>query len=86
MKLTLRIEYLTGEAVEVVASAPDLVAFEQKFEVAITSLESNFKLTYLLWLAWHSLHRKKVTVLDFEAWVETVENVAQSEIDPKSKG
>lgn len=86
MKINLRIEYTTGEEVEVTASASDLVAFESKFEIAVTKLEQDMKYTYLLWLAWHSLFRKKLTDKDFESWVDFVESVAPSDIDPKSKG
>jgi predicted 2-oxoglutarate/Fe(II)-dependent dioxygenase YbiX len=86
VKINLRIEYTTGEEVEVTASASDLVAFESKFEIAVTKLEQDMKYTYLLWLAWHSLFRKKLTDKDFESWVDFVESVAPSDIDPKSKG
>jgi len=86
VKINLRIEYIDGSAAEATASAADLVAFETKFEIAVTNLEQNMKYTYLLWLAWHSLFRKKVTDKDFDTWVELVDSVAPSDVDPKSKG
>lgn len=86
MKINLRVEYTDGSAAEATASAADLVAFETKFEIAVTNLEQNMKYTYLLWLAWHSLFRKKVTDKDFDSWVDLVESVAPSDLDPKLEG
>jgi hypothetical protein len=86
LKINLRIEYASGEAVEASATAPDLVAFENKFDLSVTKLEDEMKVTHLLWLAWHALSRKKVTDKDFETWVEFVESIEPSDIDPKSKG
>lgn len=86
MKINLRIEYSSGEAVEASATAPDLVAFEDKFNLSVTKLEAEMKVTHLLWIAWHSLFRKKITDKEFDVWVEFVESIEPSAIDPKSKG
>lgn len=83
MKIPLNIEYATGEKVEVVASAPDIVKFEDKFNIAITKAGSDMKLTYLLFLAYNALSRTKQTNLTFEAWCDTVEGVGGSDTDPK---
>ena len=85
MKINLRVEFISGEAREVVASAADLVAFEDKFNLSIVRLESELRITHLLFLAWHSLYRQKQTDKDFDTWVELVETVGSSAIDPKSK-
>lgn len=83
MKINLRIELNTGEAKEVTCSAADLVAFETKFDVSVTSLESNVKYTHLLFLAWTSEKRRKETTKDFDSWVQDVASVGASESDPK---
>ena len=83
MKIPLQIEYATGEKVEVVASAPDIVKFEDKFNIAITKAGNDMKLTYLLFLAYNALSRTKQTNLTFEAWCDTVEGVGGSDTDPK---
>lgn len=83
MKLPLEIEYATGNKVEVIASAPDIVKFEDKFNIAITKAGQDMKLTYLLFLAHSALVRTKQTDLSFEAWCETVEGVGGSDTDPK---
>lgn len=84
MKINLRIEYNdSSEAKEVTCSTSDLIAFETKFNLSVTKLGEETKLTHLLYLAWHSENRRKATALDFDAWVETVASVGASAIDPK---
>jgi hypothetical protein len=86
LKINLRIEFLSGESKEVTASAADLVAFEDKFNLSVTRLDQEMRLTHLLYLAWHSLSRTKQTDKDFDAWVELVDTAGASAIDPKSRG
>lgn len=86
MKIKLRVEFSTGEIKEVDALASDLVAFETKFDLSIAKLETELKITHLLFLAWHSLYRQKLTVDQFEIWVDSVDTIGAAEADPKSKG
>jgi hypothetical protein len=83
LKLNLRIEYVSTGAKEITCSASDLVAFEAKFNLSVTKLGDETKLTHLLYLAWASEKRTKATALEFEPWVDTVVTVGASEIDPK---
>jgi hypothetical protein len=84
LKINLRIEYNdSSEAKEITCSASDLIAFETKFNLSVTKLGEETKLTHLLYLAWHSENRRKATTLDFDTWVETVATVGASTIDPK---
>lgn len=83
MKLNLRIEYITSGAKEITCTASDLVAFETKFNLSVTKLGEETKLTHLLYLAWNSEKRTKATALDFEPWIETVVTVGASDLDPK---
>jgi len=83
LKLNLRIEYVSTGAKEITCSASDLVAFEAKFNLSVTKLGDETKLTHLLYLAWASEKRTKATALEFEPWVETVVTVGASELDPK---
>lgn len=85
MKISLRVFYLSGETKDVVAIAADLVAFEDKFNISAVKLESDPRITYLMWLAWHAMYRTKQTAETFENWVELVEVVGGSDADPKSK-
>lgn len=79
MKITLRIEFLSGESKEIVCSAADLVAFEDKFDKSISTLESDLKMTHLFYLAWHSETRRKQTDKNFTDWLELVNSVGASE-------
>jgi len=82
MKINLRIEFVSGESQEVSATAPDLVAFEDKFNLSVTKLESEMKFTHLVWLAWTSLSRQKLTSKEFDAWLSDVASVGP-EASPK---
>ena len=83
MRINLSIEQLDGTKQEVTASAIDLVRFEERYDISVSRLDKEMKLTHLLFLAHSSLTRQKKTDLDFEAWVETVESVGASSKDPK---
>jgi hypothetical protein len=83
MKINLRILFLDQTSKEITCSASDLVKFEDKFNISVSKIQDEVRITHLLFLAWASEHRNKTTGLDFEAWTETVESVGASEIDPK---
>ncbi len=82
MKLTLRIEFADGTTKDVLVSAADMVAFEDKFNVSIAKLDDP-RIGWLLFLAWHSEQRRKQTTLAYEAWLDSVESVGATE-DPKA--
>jgi hypothetical protein len=85
LKINLRVEFEgIKEPKEITCSASDLVAFESKFSTSISNFGDDPKLTYLLFLAWHSEFRRKATALEFDPWVETVANIGASDLDPKS--
>lgn len=83
MKFNLRIQYSSGEEKEIVCSASDMVKFEDRFDQSVAILESRPKLTYLLFLAWCSETRTKGTSKEFDVWVDEIDNVRASDIDPK---
>lgn len=83
MRIFLEVEYFSGEKVEVAASAVDLMAFEEKFELSIVRLEKDVKLSHLMFLAWASLSRQKQTTETFEKWAESVSVIGLADKDPK---
>jgi hypothetical protein len=84
MKINLRVKYTSEtEAKEIVCSARDLVAFEERYNRSVAKLQDEFRLTDLLYLAWHSENRTKATKKEFDAWLDEVEEVQPSEIPPK---
>lgn len=74
--LTLDIALLDGTTQQVTAQAVDFVAWEGKFDLSVAQFNKNMKLTHLLFLGWHTLKRTKVTDLEFESWLELVQNVS----------
>lgn len=82
MNFTLAIHYIGKEEPKVVSGiAADIVAFETKFDMSMSRLQNDVKLTHLMFLAWHVEHRTKATGKAFEEWVNDVEMVAAA--DPK---
>jgi hypothetical protein len=82
MKLTLRIEFSDGTHKDILVSAADMVAFEDKFNISISKLDDP-RIGWLLFLAWHSESRRKATSKTYEEWLEDVETIGQTD-DPKA--
>lgn len=85
MRISLQIEYSNGIKRNVICSAADLVAFEDKFNVSVVQLGNDPRIGYLLYLAWHAEKRTGNTDDDYDKWLDTVETVGDSDVDPKSK-
>lgn len=83
MRLHLRVTYSGQEPKEITCSAKDLVAFEEKFDRSVARLQEEFKITDLLFLAWHSEKRTSATKKDFENWLDEIDAVEVSEKNPK---
>jgi hypothetical protein len=78
--IDLEITFLDGETVVVSTIAADLVAFEQKFNIAISRLQDDPRVTYFFYLAWHALKRTGGTKEEFDKWVNNVAGVGQAEV------
>jgi hypothetical protein len=83
LKIDLRIEYLSGDVSEVTAQASDLVAFEDKYNISVSKLETEMKFSHLLFLAWHASKRAKLTDKVFEEWIELVSSAGVPDQNPK---
>lgn len=83
MKVNLRVVFNDKKEVDVQATARDLVAFEDKFTKSVASIETNFMITDMLWIAWHWMKRKELTSKDFEDWCDDVDSIESSEESPK---
>ena len=85
MRLNLQIQFTDkpNEYKQVVCSPSDMIKLETKFDISIASLESNIKITHLLFLAWASETRTKATTASFEEWVDTVDSVSPSDNQKK---
>jgi len=74
LNIDLAVTYKDGTRSDIVCKTADYIAFEAKFDKPVSVLEQG-RLTYLLWLAWHSAHRNQATDLDFDTWVDTVDGI-----------
>jgi hypothetical protein len=83
MKMNLRVTDNNGTVEEVECNIRDFVAFESHWNRSIARLEEEMKITDLVWLAWHSISRRKLTKDDFENWLDTIDGVEASEESPK---
>mgnify|MGYP003659719785 CR=1 FL=1 len=85
MKMVLRVSNENGAAADVTVSAVDLVAFEEEFDKSVASMQTDFRVKDLYWLAHHSIQRKDPSVPDFKEWLATdpdVEALDDSETVP----
>jgi len=73
--IDLQIQFIDGTEKTVTCIAADLIAFESKFDVSVSRLEKDLRLTYMFYLAWHVLKRTGETKLEFEKWTETVSSI-----------
>lgn len=79
MNFNLQILYSDGTTKDVVGRAVDIVAFEQKFDISMASLQNNMRLTHLMYLAWHIENRTGATKDDFDKWLESVDMIQAGE-------
>ena len=84
MRINLQLTFDNGTTKDITCNAADLVAFEDKFNVSSAKLGGgDSKLSWLLYLAWHSEKRTGATKDNFDKWLETIESVGGSDKDPK---
>ena len=81
MHINFTVQYVDGSATGAVASVVDQVAFEREHDKSIAVISSDFRLTDICWLAWHSLHRTGKTTETFDAWLERVDEVVIGEAE-----
>jgi hypothetical protein len=85
MQIPFKVEFVDGSKESVVCGTPDFIAFEDKFNLAVTTIQKDPRLTYLAYIVWNALRRRKQTDKSFEDFVETLENIEGDETDPKVK-
>ena len=76
MKINLEVTTLDNVTVKATAQFADFIAFETEKNRSVANFQTELKLTDLAWLAWHCEKRNKVTALDFDSWLDTVEQIS----------
>ena len=85
MQIPFKVEFTDGSKESVVCGTPDFIAFEDKFNLAVTTIQKDPRLTYLAYIVWNTLRRRKQTDKSFEDFVDTLENIEGDDTDPKVK-
>lgn len=75
MQFKIGVEMVDGTEAVAIASVPDLLAFERKFDKPVTEFGAGLRLEWILWLAWHALHRAGKTSEDYDDWTAKVETL-----------
>ena len=81
--IALKVIFTDGSEQTVTAVAADLIAFEQRFDKSVASLQNDVRLTYLFYICWHVMKRTGATADEFEKWVEAVSGVVFEESQKK---
>ena len=81
MIINLQVSYSDNTEKEIAAKAADIVAFEERFDISMVSLQNEVRATHLLFLAWHAEKRNGATKDEFNKWVEQVESITA--VEPK---
>jgi hypothetical protein len=79
MNFNLLLKFTDGTEKEVTGKASDIVAFEERFDISMQSLQKDVRVTHLMFLAWHSEKRTGATKDTFEKWVDTVDSIEAAE-------
>lgn len=82
MKMEMKVTYLSGEVLDVVAVVPDFIGWERRTKSKMSNLAEGIGMEDLAYLAWSVLNRTS-KVKAFEAWVNDVELIEPVENDPK---
>ena len=82
LALDIAVTFDGGEKTTVEARTADFLAFETHFDKSFTALHSDMRLSYIIFLAWHTSKRTGATTLELDAWAETVSMVEA--VNPKA--
>ena len=81
--IALDITFADGTTKKVVAVAADLIAFETHFDKSVATLQTDYRLTYLVFIAWNALKRHGDVKSEFDDFVNTVLNIEASDDEKK---
>ena len=84
MQIPFKVEFADGTKANVLCSTPDFIAFEEKYDLAVTVIQKDPRLTYLSFIVWNALRRSKKTTSTFEEFIETLQGIEADDADPKA--
>jgi hypothetical protein len=77
--IVLTIIFADDTKKEVTTATADLIAFEQKFDKSVSVLQHDYRLTYLVFIAWNALKRQGEVSDEFDDFVNRVAGVEVSD-------
>lgn len=83
MQIPFKVEFADGSKADVLCGTPDFIAFEEKYNLAVTVIQKDPRLTYLSFIVWNALRRRNKTDKSFEDFIETLESIEADDTDPK---
>ena len=83
MKLGLTVHGTDGKKRLAVVAFADFVKYEEIHDKSMDKVEAEMKVRDLAWLAWHCERRNKVTALEFDAWLDTVDEISAASGEDK---
>ena len=85
MKVSITIEYSSGESATYIAAPPEWAKWEQKTGNTIQQAQEKIGVSDLLFLAYNAMKRESAgkPVKPYEAWIETVADISTESHDPK---
>jgi hypothetical protein len=86
MKVSITIEYSSGESATFIAAPPEWAKWEQKTGNTIQQAQDKIGVSDLLFLAYNAMKREAAgkPVKPYEAWIETVADISTESQDPKA--
>ena len=82
MKLAITID---GAVHEVSVRPSDLVSFERTYNLDWNEARQSPKMEYTFFLAWHAAKREALTDLDFEAFLDAIDDLDPVEEAPLAR-
>ena len=81
MKLSIQIEYMTGEVATYVAAPPEWAKWEKNTGLKISQAQEKIGISDLMFLAYNAMKREAAgkPVKPFEAWCETISDITVGE-------
>ena len=87
MQIAMKVTHADGSEAEVTAKASDLIAFERHFDKSMSVFgdPNNTRIEYVMWLAWHTTKKAKGTDLEFEPWVDSIDQITVGDSGESSR-
>jgi len=86
MKLSIQIEYSSGEVATYIAAPPEWAKWEHKTGFKIGQAQEKIGISDLMFLAYHAMKRQEPSkaIKPYDAWCETIAEIIVGDENPKA--